>query len=364
MGSIYKRGHNYYLDLRANGKRIRKKVGPSRKLAELALKDTEVKIARNKYDFTTVDSALSDLFKSFLDHSKTNHMPMTTLRYWHVIRNFEVFLALKYANVSRVSQLTMEIFENFKEFRRSTDTHTIGLSAAVPQKIPRKCKRASTRTLNYEIKTLKSIFSFGIKREICRDNPCMGVKTLKVVDSKQPRFLTEKECKLFLRNCEKDIYPIFFTFLSTGMRLGELLHLQWEDIDFKRKKLSIRKKEFWIPKTSEREIPLSNDMFALLLKMRPSKFERNYFVFPGKDGKVLRRKLRDDLIRIAEKVRISDFTKIHTLRHTFASNLVMKGVDLPTVQKLLGHANIQTTMIYAHLAPDHLAAAVNKLDLT
>ena len=57
-----------------------------------------------------------------------------------------------------------------------------------------------------------------------------------------------------------------------------------------------------------------------------------------------------------------DVTKIHSLRHTFASHLVMKGVDLPTVQKLMGHADIQTTMIYAHLAPDHLVEAVDKLD--
>jgi integrase len=185
-----------------------------------------------------------------------------------------------------------------------------------------------------------------------------------VTDSTQPRFLTEKEYKLFLKNCEEDIYPIFFTFLSTGLRLGELLHLQWGDIDLKRKKLSIRKKDFWIPKTSEREIPLSEGMMAMLSKIRPSKFDTKDFVFPGKDGKVLRRKLRNDLIRIAEKTGISDFTKVHSLRHTFASHLVMKGVDLPTVQRLLGHASIQTTMIYAHLAPDHLAEAVNKLDLT
>jgi site-specific recombinase XerD len=52
---------------------------------------------------------------------------------------------------------------------------------------------------------------------------------------------------------------------------------------------------------------------------------------------------------------------VHTLRHTFASHLVMAGVDLATVQKLLGHSSITTTMIYAHLAPDHLRAAVEKL---
>ena len=62
----------------------------------------------------------------------------------------------------------------------------------------------------------------------------------------------------------------------------------------------------------------------------------------------------------AKKAEIPRFT-LHDLRHTFASHLVMEGVDLPTVQKLMGHADISTTMIYAHLAPDHMKDAINRL---
>lgn len=70
------------------------------------------------------------------------------------------------------------------------------------------------------------------------------------------------------------------------------------------------------------------------------------------------------LIKIAETAGIENLTKLHSLRHTFASHLVMKGIALPTVQKLMGHSDIKTTMIYAHLAPDHLADAVDKLDFS
>jgi site-specific recombinase XerD len=86
------------------------------------------------------------------------------------------------------------------------------------------------------------------------------------------------------------------------------------------------------------------------------------YVFKVKAAGRSRNWMREQLIKIATKAGISDLTKLHTLRHTFASHLVMKGVDLPTVMKLMGHSDIQTTMIYAHLAPDHLAGAVNKLD--
>jgi site-specific recombinase XerD len=71
--------------------------------------------------------------------------------------------------------------------------------------------------------------------------------------------------------------------------------------------------------------------------------------------------MRTQLIQLAAQAGVENLTKLHTLRHTFASHLVMNGVDLPTVMKLMGHSDIQTAMIYAHLAPDHLANAVTKL---
>ena len=63
----------------------------------------------------------------------------------------------------------------------------------------------------------------------------------------------------------------------------------------------------------------------------------------------------------SKQCELADLTKIHTLRHTFASHLVMGGVDLPTVKKLLGHTNIDTTMIYSHLADEHVDKAVEGL---
>jgi len=95
--------------------------------------------------------------------------------------------------------------------------------------------------------------------------------------------------------------------------------------------------------------------------IQPDKSIKSNFVFPDSSGAIIRTKLRERLIRIAKEANIEGLTKLHTLRHTFASQLVMSGVDLPTVMKLMGHSDIQTTMIYAHLAPDHLADAVNKL---
>jgi len=363
MGSIYKRGKNYYIDIRSNGRRIRRKIGVSKKLAELVLKDTEVKIAKQEYNFDSIDGNIFELFKFYIKYSQTNHQPTTTTRYKNVIFNFQVFLILHYPDINRFSRLNLALFEEYKDFRLNKDPRELELPENFPFSIPNNCTKASTRTINYEIKTLKSIFALAVKKNLCRENPCKDIKPIKIKTSEKPRFLDKNECKIFLENCGDFLYPIFYTFINTGLRLGELLNLQWSDIDFKRKKLCIRKKSFWIPKTEEREIPLSEGVLEILKAHKPANVNNSDFVFPDKDGGILKRKLRKDLIRIARKAGINNFTKIHTLRHTFASHLVMNGVDLPTVQKLLGHSDIQTTMIYSHLTPDHLADAVNKLGL-
>ena len=150
------------------------------------------------------------------------------------------------------------------------------------------------------------------------------------------------------------------------MRKGELENLEWSDIDFKRRKIKIQWKETWQPKTGEREIPIGEQLFDILKKQREENDSglKSNFVFPHRNGGKIKMKLRDKMIEIAKEANIDGLTKLHTLRHTFASHLVMAGVDLPTVKKLMGHSDIQTTMIYAHLAPEHLIDAVNKLRIS
>ena len=86
------------------------------------------------------------------------------------------------------------------------------------------------------------------------------------------------------------------------------------------------------------------------------------WVFSKEDGSRYSGWMRKSLETARKRTGIPRFT-LHDLRHTFASHLVMEGVDLPTVQKLLGHSKITTTMIYAHLAPDHLKNAMHRLSL-
>ena len=364
MARIYKRGKSWYIDIRVGGQRFRKRVGTSKKIAELALKDAEVKAAKDEFGLTKNDIAIEKLIERFLEYSRVNHSPSTTVRYASTLRAFKTFMSEKYPKKLFLSQVLPEILEQYKIWRKSCWINPNGSpveSEADIKDYTRKGARALT--VNFEMKVLTTLFNVAINWGYLKENPTRKVKRLKITDTKPMRFLTEPECRKLLTACPSDLYPIFYTFLSTGMRKSELEHLEWTDIDFERGKIKIQRKDFWKPKSSDREIPM-NDQLRDLLKTHKEKNQlelRSNFVFPHKDGGKIKMKLRDKLIRIAEQAGIEDLTRVHTLRHTFASHLVMKGVDLPTVMKLMGHSDIQTTMIYAHLAPDHLAGAVNKL---
>ncbi len=364
MGNIYKRGRVWYLDVRVNGQRVRKRVGSSKKVALLALQDAEVKTARDEFGFAKNDIGVPRFFELFLDYSRTNHRTPTTNRYRAVIDHFQSFLATNCSEIAFLSQITPETIDRYKVWRKDAWVNPNGDQIESQKDIKAHTRKgARAHTINFEVGTLRTIFNLAIKWDYLKENPTKGVKKLKVEDSKRPRFLTADECQRLLEACPTDLYPIYFTFLNTGMRKAELENLQWTDIDLKRNRISIRQKDFWQPKTGERDIPINTPLKDLLSRLKPSSRQdtKNNFVFSSKDGGKIKTKLREKLIRIAKQAGIQDLTRLHTLRHTFASHLVMNGVDLPTIKKLMGHSDIETTMIYAHLAPDHLSDAVDKL---
>jgi len=151
--------------------------------------------------------------------------------------------------------------------------------------------------------------------------------------------------------------------LYTGMRRAELVFLQWDDIDFINKSIAIQSKpeQGFHPKSYRpRSIPMHPEVEKVLLDLP----QRGKFVFDdGKnqplhhDGYYLR-----EIKKIYRKCGIQN-ANIHTLRHSFASHLVMAGVDIRSVQELLGHSTIRVTERYSHLCPTHLSKAVNSINM-
>ncbi len=342
MATLRKKGNCYFVDYRVNGRRRRKNVGASKKMAELALKDIEVKLIKQELGFEKKDSTFAKLLADYEGYCKTNLAPGTRTRYKSIIANFKRFLSVDFPHIEKISHFTPKIFEDYKGFRKG--------------------EHAQNRTINAEMVVVRMMFRLAIQWGYSKENPTNGVSKLRIINKVAPRFLTEEECKKLLEACDNWLYPIFYSFLNTGMRKSELENLEWADIDFNRKKIKIVMKDSWSPKTNEREIPINNGMLDILKKQK-HKTSGSKFVFPDEEGgKIYKNRLRKRLMTLTKQCGFGDVTKIHSLRHTFASHLVMKGVDLATIKKLMGHSDIDTTMIYSHLSEKHVDSAVEKLD--
>jgi integrase len=144
--------------------------------------------------------------------------------------------------------------------------------------------------------------------------------------------------------------------LWTGLRRDEIVHLQWSDVDMERGTITVQNKEDFRTKSGRsRVVPADPQLADMLAEMRADPHSADDHVFNVNYWTLG--------IHFREAARRAGFDRnvsLHTLRHTFASHLIMAGVDLRSVQEMLGHHDVSVTMIYSHLSPGHLAKTVEK----
>ncbi len=251
-------------------------------------------------------------------------------------------------------------------------------------------------TANKEITMLKAVLSRSKKWGFVKTHPLEDFEMGKLGDNSRVRFLEKEEYIRLMKALEEheeelrlkrdkgnawraersyDLYPDLrkqafvdslkpkvIISLASGMRKCELRRIRKEKhIDFQRQGLYLTPE---ITKAKKpRFIPLDDKTWKILmdwLRQTEAEYGKKGLVFPGKDGESEFDNMTKAWSSLLEKANIKDFTW-HDMRHDYASQLVMSGVDLNTVRELLGHADLKMTIRYAHLAPEHKAAAVNKL---
>jgi integrase len=157
-----------------------------------------------------------------------------------------------------------------------------------------------------------------------------------------------------LKAKSKHLEAIIITALNTGMRKGEILSLKWENVDFKNSYITIERS-----KNGEiRRIPMNKQLTTILKNVRELKRSTEY-VFSN-NGKPCT-DIKTGWWRALRDTEITNF-RFHDLRHTFGSRLGMAGVDIKTIQELMGHMDIKMTMRYSHPTPEHKRKAVEILD--
>lgn len=178
-------------------------------------------------------------------------------------------------------------------------------------------------------------------------------------------YLSPDECDLLVSHTSGVVHEMVLMALRTGMRQGELRGLQWSSIDWLTRTVTVRHsrddfRRILVPPKNNRmrHIPMDVDLYAILY----SRKQDTGYVFRARDGQPFNNDRLNDAIRKLCKQAGLRMIGWHTLRHTFASHLAMRGVPLPAIKELMGHATITTTMRYAHVAPSTLRSAIDMLN--
>lgn len=224
-------------------------------------------------------------------------------------------------------------------------------------------KSPSSAALYY--RTLKAAFSKAIVWEYLTDNPLKKIKAPKVAKT-YPVFISKSEFQEILDNTkEQYLKDIFTTAFYTGMRLGELVNMKWSWIDLQNDLIKVQCSESFTTKSKkERIIPISSNIKNMLVNRFPKILSINNqgYVFTRiKDVKLNENFISKKFKQSVRLAGLSEKVHFHTLRHSFASMLVQRGVSLNVVKELLGHQDLATTQIYSHLKKENLFIAINLL---
>ena len=274
------------------------------------------------------------------------------------------------------------------------DLLNVKLDAITPWHIEKwrtKSLKAGTpaSTLNRQLNPLKAMFNRAVEFGVLKVNPIAGAAKLKKVDSAPiVRYLSDDEDARLMaaldarearlrrqrRSANKwraqrayellpslrtgfadHLKPMVIVSLNTGVRRGELFNLKWADINLDSAMLTVMGEGAKSGET--RHIPLNDDALHALETW--GRGEPTEYVFPGENGTRMT-SVRSSWEKVLGVANVDHF-RWHDMRHTFASRLVIAGVDLNTVRELLGHADMKMTIRYAHLAPHVKADAVSRI---
>jgi integrase len=296
---------------------------------------------------TRIPDAADDFLTHVGVHSPDK--PRTLARYRAVVDHFQRLLG-KRVFVEAVSRGDIDHYKAARSQEKPGSRHG---------------ERVTPGTVNFEVSVLRTFFNFMIhERGVKMEKPCARFKPLRDASGKAhgrtPTY-SQQEVDLLLGACEGQDRAAFATLLLTGLREQELCYLTWNDVSRQRGRemVVVRRKPGFSPKDyEEREIPVQAELATMLLVLP----RESQWVFPSPGGKLEPHLLRR-LKRVAERAGVADAT-LHKFRHTYATRLLENGADIVTVQRLLGHSDLDTTKRYLNPDVDLKRSAVNRLRLS
>lgn len=363
---LYLVGDTYYLDVTDPvGKRHRKSLKTRSKTLALAIYNKQrEQIIATGYGLGERDTSIDSFLSRYLNEAKLFKSPRV---YREDKRRLELFF--QFARVRRLEELLPEHFTRFFSWRLETGKTASGSTI----------KRS---TAIHDVRIIRTALNWAVENALLVKNPAPRPRVwTEDMVRKRISYLEEGERNRLLTACAGEVpfrvskknppskdaptpgrarktplLPIVACAVYAGLRLGEILHLDWEDLDFVRKEVRVSEKEAesWRPKTRmERVVPLFPPLEAILTPFRQG---HGACFLTSTGARLAKRNVLRDLQRVAERAKIrvenGDDVNFVVTRHTFATHLVSAGVPIYAVSRWLGHTSITTTeRHYAEFAP-------------
>jgi len=317
-----------------HGREHREKVGP-KSLAGKVYQKRKNEIAERRFfpeKLRRRDVLLADAIR---DHLARNTSRLRALKDWKRIGRY--WTEAPETRGKTLAEITAADLERYRERRRH--------------------EGAAEATCNRELGFLRAVFRTALADEKVERSPVQS-KLFFRERNQRVRYLTDDEEERLRKEIGEERWPVVAVALHTGFRQGNQFQLRWaEDVNFETGTIRAHKsksgEDYWVP---------MNDELRAILRGLPSRM-RSCWVFPSETGETPLdpKNFTNRIYRPAlRRAGIVDFTW-HDLRHSFASRLTMSGVDIRTVQELLGHKSLRMTERYTHLSPAHKLDAVQRL---
>lgn len=341
--TVYQQNGRWYYKFQIRGRRFHKAIPEAtcKRDAEKAEAIIRAELLHGKFDLAEGKGEMlfSKLVDVYEEYTKANNASYQTCLY-------KAKLLRAFFSNRKLSEIIPDDIQRYRSLRQKEF------------KDKAKKKPISNTTINREVEILRKMFNLALDNNWYDKNPAASrfVKKLKTENFLE-RFLSPEEEERLFGQCTGEfeyMKDILICALNTGMRKGEILGLTWDCVDFKEGFITLLRTK----SGKKRKIPISSAFRPVLESLYKEKLSEYVFTSPWTGGPYF--DLKRAFPSICKTAGITNL-RFHDLRHTAATRMVASGIDLIVVQDILGHADIHTTMRYAHPVPERKLLAVEAL---
>jgi integrase len=254
----------------------------------------------------------------------------------------------KYFEIDKIEDCTLDIINKFKSIRKQEKKHL--------------------ETINKDILFLRCLLKFAYKKKYIENHDWFEDITFYSVNKQTKEYIpTLTEINTLLANVSQPYKTAIMIARWTGMRRGEICHLEWSDIDFENNKIYIREKKNWKPKnyTSHRIVPIHHELKEYLIKIKKLISGHSPFIIVNESNnfeRVSEDVLTSMITKYKKRLKISKEFCFHSLRHFLVTELAKNNINSSIISKIVGHSSSRITeQIYTHLKNDTFLEVIENL---